>query len=101
MSKEKIQNKYRLAAIFASWTILITGAISLFESMSLDYYSVLATLQKVIPASFVMGVLGWMTGALLDKPRRRRQVFHNNLFIKDVIKKETEEQSPVDTGLIE
>lgn len=91
MSKGKTKNKYRLAAIFASWTILITGALSLLGSMSLDYYTVLATLKKIIPASFIMGFIGWITGTILDKPRKRRPVFHNNLFIKEVIKKENEE----------
>ena len=87
MSKEKIKNKHKLAAVFASWTILITGAVSLLGSMSLDYYTVLATLKKIIPASFIMGFIGWMMGSILDKPRRRRPIFHNNLFIKEVIKK--------------
>ncbi|HNW25369.1 MAG TPA: hypothetical protein PLG15_01445 [Candidatus Gastranaerophilaceae bacterium] len=92
MSKNQLKNKHKLAAVFASWTILIAGALSLTGSMSLDYYSVFATLKKVIPASFAMGFIGWMMGSILDKPRRRRPVFHNSLFIKEVTKKENDEQ---------
>lgn len=89
-NKKKFQYKSRLAAIFASFTILITGAASLLGAMSLDYYSVLGTLQKAIPASFVMGTLGWVMGAILDQPRRRPKEGYTNMFVKELMKKELE-----------
>jgi len=84
MSKHRLPQRKRLAAIFASFTILIMGTMSLLESMSLDYYSVLSTLQKIIPASIIIGGLGWIMGMILDKPKRRNRLSYNSLFTKNL-----------------
>lgn len=86
MDKKGISQRKRLAAIFASFSILIMGTTSLLESMSIDYYSVLNTLEKVIPASIVLGGLGWVIGMILDKPRKRkRRTLYNNLYLNEVM----------------
>lgn len=85
-AKKGISERKRLAAIFASLAVLIMGTASLLESMSLDYYTVLATLQKVLPASLALGGLGWFMGMILDKPRRRSRGGLNNLFISELMK---------------
>ena len=86
MSKKEIPERQRLAAIFASFSILIMGALSLVQSMSLDYYSVLNTLEKVVPASIILGGLGWIMGMILDKPKKRNKISYNSLFVKDLTK---------------
>ena len=87
MGKKVILQRKRLAAIFASFAILIIGTASLLESMSLDYYSVLNTLQKIIPASLALGGLGWFMGMILDKQKKHRgRGGHNNLFINELMK---------------
>lgn len=95
MPKERIPERKKLAAVFASFSILVVGAVSLSESMSLDYYSVLNTLQKVIPASVVLGGLGWVMGMVLDKPKKSRSTGYNSTFFNRVIKNEmTSQDSP-------
>ncbi len=80
MGKKSVSQKKRLAAVFASFSILIMGAASLFQSMTLDYYSVLGTLEKIIPASIILGGLGWVMGVILDKPKRKiGRSFYNNI----------------------
>lgn len=91
MTKKGITQKQRLATIFASFSILAMGTASLFKSMSLDYYSVLGTLDKVIPAAIVLGGLGWVMGMIIERPRRRYSVGHNSLFINNMIKNEIDE----------
>ena len=86
MAKKNIQQRKRLAAIFASFSILIVGACSLLESMSLDYYSVLDTIEKVVPATIVLGGIGWIMGMILDKPKKSNKISYNNLFLNDVMK---------------
>jgi type II secretory pathway component PulK len=87
MAKKVILQRKRLAAIFASFAVLIIGTASLLESMSLDYYSVLNTLQKILPASLALGGLGWFMGMILDKQKRNRgRGGHNNLFINELMK---------------
>lgn len=87
MAKKKgIPERKRLAAIFASFAVLLTGTISLLRSMSLDYYSVLGTLQKAVPASIILGCLGWVMGMILDRPQRAHRISYNQLFINDVMK---------------
>lgn len=87
MSNSKvIPQRKKLSAVFASFAILIMGTASLTRSMSLDYYSVLSTLNKVLPAAFALGSLGWVMGMILDKPRRRAAINYNKLFLNDVAK---------------
>lgn len=86
MNKKGISQRKRLAAVFASFSILIMGTVSLFESMSIDYYSVLNTIQKVVPASIALGALGWIMGMILDKPKKRNKIGHNNLFLNEIMK---------------
>lgn len=94
MTKKHISQRQKLAAVFASFSILVIGCISLCENMSLDYYSVLGTLQKVIPASIALGGLGWVMGTILDRPRRRQRVSsYNSVFLNDVIKNEISSQN--------
>jgi len=97
MNKKGILQRKRLAAIFASFSILIMGTVSLLESMSLDYYSVLSTLEKVIPASIILGGLGWVMGMILDKPKKRRtKIGYNDLFLNKIIKNDIETAIPED-----
>lgn len=99
MGNKVISQRKRLAAIFASFSILIMGTVSLLESMSLDYYSVLSTLEKVIPASIVLGGLGWVIGMILDKPRKRkRRTMYNNLYLNEVMQNDPTEIN-VEEGL--
>jgi len=86
MAKKVISQRKRLAAIFASFAILVMGTTSLLESMSLDYYSVLNTLSKIIPASLALGGLGWFMGMVLDKPRKHNRSGYNNLLMNELMK---------------
>lgn len=86
--KKKLGYRQRLSAIFASFAILVVGTISLLETMSLDYYSVLGTLEKVIPASLILGTLGWSMGMVLDKPRTRPKGGYTNYFVQEMMKKD-------------
>ena len=96
MDKKTTQQRIRLAAIFASFSILVMGALSLLENMSLDYYSVLGTLKKVIPASIIIGGLGWVMGMILDRPKKRHSsTSYNNLFLNE-IKKDIEVENNED-----
>lgn len=105
MTKKGLPQRKRLAAIFASFTILIMGTASLLESMALDYYSVLNTLEKVIPASVILGSLGWIMGMILDKPKKKRKISYNNLFLNDLVKNakasEASEIVPPETQIVE
>lgn len=92
---KKIPERKRLAAIFASFSILIMGTVSLLESMSFDYYSVLSTLQKVIPASIIIGGLGWVMGMILDRPKQRKKGGYKNLFLNQVIPKDIVSESNI------
>lgn len=91
MSKKYLQERKRLAAIFASFAILIFGTASLLQSMSLDYYSVLSTLVKVIPASIIIGGLGWVMGMILDQPRRRSRINYGNLIAQKLVSKDAQD----------
>lgn len=86
MGKKGILQRKRLAAVFASFSILIMGATSLLKSMSLDYYTVLSTLEKVMPATIALGGLGWLMGMILDRPKKINKTGYNNLFLNEFMK---------------
>ncbi len=84
--KKGIPYRKKLAAVFISLTILAVGTMSLTESMAIDYYSVINTLMKIIPASLVMGGLGWVMGMILDQPKRRSRRGYGNSFVNNIMK---------------
>lgn len=84
--KKAMPQRKRLAALFVSFTIVTVGAVSLLENMSLDYYSVIGTLQKVLPASLIMGGLGWVMGMILDRPKKGHRVSYNAMFLNEITK---------------
>jgi len=86
MAKKMLPYRQRLAALFASFCILIMGTGSLTRSMSIDYYTVLGTLLKVIPSCIILGLLGWVMGMILDQPKRRSKAHYGNLFVNELMK---------------
>lgn len=100
MADKTISNRKKLALIFASFAIVIFGAASLLESMSLDYYTVLNTLEKVIPASIVLGGIGWVMGMVLDKPKKShsRHIDYNSLFLSNIAKNKDLEPKIMEEG---
>lgn len=91
MAKGYLQERKRLAAVFASFALLACGTASLLQSMSLDYYSVLNTLHKAVPASIIIGVLGWVMGMILDQPRRRSRINYGGMMGQKLVKSEAHE----------
>ena len=85
---KKITQRKRLSALFVSFTVVIMGAISIYENMSLDYDTVLGTLQRMFPACIVMGFLGWIMGMILDKPRKSGLSSYNKLMMQELMKKD-------------
>ena len=79
----KITERQRLAALYASLAVVVFGASGLIQAMSLDYYTVLGTLQKIIPAAFVLGLLGWVMGAVIEKPSRKKGASYDRIATND------------------
>ena len=98
MSEKKIPYKHRLAALFTSFSILFMGGGSLMRSMSIDYYTVLGTLVKVIPACITMGLIGWVMGMILDQPKRRTRISYGNHFASDLAKTNLPDFSKIEPG---
>lgn len=86
MSAKDLPERKRLAAIFASFAILVYGSASLLQDMAINYYTVLNSLEKVIPSAFILGVLGWVTGMILDKPQSRRRNGYSSAILNDYLK---------------
>ena len=56
----------KLAGIFSSSVLLITGSIALIKSMSLDFDSVFYACKIGIPGALVAGFLGFAMGKVLQ-----------------------------------
>lgn len=96
MAEKSLPYRKRLAALFVSFSILIMGTGSLTRSMSIDYYTVLNTLTKVIPSCIIMGLLGWVMGMILDQPRRRSRINYGNMFVNEIMKSSIPEAPKVE-----
>jgi len=101
MAKKELPYRHRLTALFISFAILLTGTGSLTRTMSLDYYSVLNTLLKIIPSCIIMGILGWVMGMILDQPRRRSKINYGNLFVNEIMKSTPAESSTAEDAVTE
>ncbi len=86
MGEKVLPERKRLAAVFASFAILIYGSVSLFQDMAINYYTVIDTLEKVIPSSFIIGALGWVTGMILDKPKSAHRLNYSSALLNDYLK---------------
>lgn len=84
MLNRAITYKQRLSMGFGSIALLLFGSVSLLKAGSIDYYTVMGTLVKVVPASLIIGALGWVMGSLLDKRvMRPRGVSLSNLVLSN------------------
>ncbi len=78
-TEEKISYQKTLSALFASFSMLAFGALSLLNNFSMDYYSILFMLSIVIPASLSMGFIGFVIGKMFDDGEN----FNPNPFKRD------------------
>jgi type III secretion system FlhB-like substrate exporter len=86
MGANILPERKRLAAVFASFAILIYGTASLMCDMAINYYTVLDTLEKIIPSTVVIGGLGWVIGMILDKPKRHNRMIYNRPMLSDYLR---------------
>ncbi len=61
--------KSTLCSSFALLTFLILSGICVFQYDYFDMHSVMSMMYRIVPATVVMGILGRMMGAILDKPK--------------------------------
>ncbi len=61
--------KSTLCTSFAVITFLVISGICLFNYDYIDMNSVISMMYRIVPATVVMGILGRMMGAILDKPK--------------------------------
>ena len=61
--------KSTLCTSFAVITFLVLSGICLFNYDYIDMNSVISMMYRIVPATVVMGILGRMMGAILDKPK--------------------------------
>lgn len=66
-AEEKIPYKKTLSALFASFSVLAFGTLSLLNNFSMDFYSILFMLSIVIPAAISMGFIGYIMGKIFDE----------------------------------
>ena len=61
--------KSTLCTTFAVLTFMILAGICLFKYEYIDMNSIISMMYRIVPATIVMGLLGRMMGAILDKPK--------------------------------
>ena len=99
MGKKVISQRKKLAAVFASFAILIMGSVSLMGSMSLDYYSVLNTMEKIIPAAIILGGIGWVMGMILDRQPKRNHGGYENIMLSEAMKNHYPDETPTESDI--
>ena len=61
--------KSTLCTAFAVITFMVMAGICLINYEYVDMISVVSMMYRIVPATIVMGLLGRMMGAILDKPK--------------------------------
>lgn len=90
MAKMKlpIQYKKQLPAGLGCMALLLFGSASLIKAGSVDYYTVIGTLIKAVPASLIIAGLGWVMGSILDRKTRRGRLSSfglGNIVLDDMV----------------
>lgn len=56
-----------------SITLLIYGTCYLILNGGINFYSVSTSFERVVPQSIAVGILGYIIGSILDKPKIKRR----------------------------
>lgn len=97
-AEEKTTYHRTLSTLFASFSVMAFGVLSLLNSFSMDFYSVIYMLSIVIPASILLGLIGYAIGIFFDNPDRFRkrntriQTIDNAYKIQSMFASEADEE---------
>lgn len=61
-----------IALFLMSLSLVVLGGIVFVNSFSFDCLTIQATLIRVVPWSFVFGLLGFLIGGILDNAKVRK-----------------------------
>jgi len=62
----------------------LVGTFSLLKSGEINYYSVVNTMSKLIPAMIILGWLGYKIGSILDHPKLDKAAEFRNLIMDEL-----------------
>lgn len=61
-----------IALFLTSLSLVVLGSIVFINAFSFDCLTIQATLIRVVPWSFLLGVLGFLIGRILDDAKVRK-----------------------------
>lgn len=88
---KKIQYKQNLSLLFACVALLVYGGCALYENGGINFVSLVASSKTVVPAVFIMYVLGWLTGAVLESSKlvkKAKDIGYTNSLLEEILKEE-------------
>lgn len=62
----------QLSGFLASFSVIVLLGANLFQTMTIDASTLMFVITKVLPAALVMGILGHLTGSILDKSKTQK-----------------------------
>ena len=70
-NKEKsLPIKIRFAGLFSSLAFIVYTTIILMYNFSIDKYFLIRLLTEILPATIILGILGYSIGNLIDETKR-------------------------------
>lgn len=76
----------QLRDLFIVVTVLVIGTISMVKIGTIDAHAMIATGMILIPAVFVMGILGQKIGEIVDNPKNKADADYK-LAVLNALKK--------------
>ena len=71
---------------WACTNLLLVGIICICRHWSIDCYSVNDAIRHIFPGSILLGALGWLTGLILDNPKKKLVIDYKDLIYEELIR---------------
>lgn len=82
----KLNHKQFFGLLFFCFTLLIYGTCYMLQNGGITYEAVMGAMEDILPYCFIIAFLGYIIGAILDKPAKAKVQENNdmiNKFIQD------------------
>ena len=100
MSKKKNQSRLShkkfFSLLFFCITLLVYSTCFMIENGGITFDSVTGAFVNIIPYCLAVGALGYVIGAIIDKPKKIKQKYDKDMMdklVKDFAPNETEVES--------
>ncbi|MBR2525800.1 hypothetical protein IKE67_04985 [bacterium] len=82
--------RQNIGMLMACVSLLVFGGCALFQNGGITYTSITASGIKILPAVFIMYILGWATGWIIESSQtvKKANLGYANSLLEEILKEE-------------